>query len=164
MKKFHFLVVGVVLFSLFSPVREWCASDHHMPLLCCRFSSVAPDAALPAHLTVCKATAPDGAVNPSAATPAACFPLWTFRGLKRPQHGAAVQGKMYQPQNFLPQASKTFASAPGQLPRAVAVAAPSERSTAGRNPEEVDGRRGFRPSGGATGRPGDLIQQKETFS
>ncbi|EFJ60275.1 hypothetical protein HMPREF9553_03647, partial [Escherichia coli MS 200-1] len=41
---------------------------------------------------------------------------------------------------------------------------PSERSTAGRNPEEVDGRRGFRPSGGATGRPGDLIQQKETFS
>ncbi|MCW7353154.1 hypothetical protein OHD40_27190 [Escherichia coli] len=36
----------------------------------------------PAHLTVCKATAPDGAVNPSAATPAACFPLWTFRGLE----------------------------------------------------------------------------------
>ncbi|ENU7018032.1 hypothetical protein ACFIBW_004171 [Escherichia coli] len=27
-------------------------------------------------------TAPDGAVNPSAATPAACFPLWTFRGLE----------------------------------------------------------------------------------
>lgn len=26
---------------------------------------------------------------------------------------------MYQPQNFLPQASKTFASAPGQLPRDV---------------------------------------------
>ncbi|HIB6690011.1 TPA: hypothetical protein ACWXKM_004973, partial [Escherichia coli] len=116
-------------------------------------------------LTVCKETAPDGAVVcPSAATPAACFPLWTFRGLKRPQHVSAVQGEMYQPQNFLPQASKTFASAPGQLPRAVAVAAPSERSTAGRNPEEVDGRRGFRPSGGAIGRPGDLIQQKETFS
>ncbi|MGC6746897.1 hypothetical protein ACP0HM_35690 [Escherichia coli] len=36
----------------------------------------------PALLTVCKATAPDGAVNPSAATPAACFPLWTFRGLE----------------------------------------------------------------------------------
>ncbi len=113
-----------------------------------RAAPVAPETALPAHLTVCKATAPDGAVVcPSAATPAACFPLWTFRGLKRPQHVSAVQGKMYQPQNFLPQASKTFASAPGQLPRAVAVAAPSERSTAGRNPEEVDGRRGFRPSG-----------------
>ncbi|HAG6102031.1 TPA: hypothetical protein HFC97_005101, partial [Escherichia coli] len=84
-----------------------------------RAAPVAPETALPAHLTVCKATAPDGAVNPSAATPAACFPLWTFRGLKRPQHGAAVQGKMYQPQNFLPQASKTFASAPGQLPRDV---------------------------------------------
>ncbi|HFM2209217.1 TPA: hypothetical protein ACG6US_005272, partial [Escherichia coli] len=42
-KKFHFfLVVNVVRFSLFSPVREWCASDHHMPLLCRRFSSVAP--------------------------------------------------------------------------------------------------------------------------
>ncbi|MCM4583070.1 hypothetical protein MMO12_27695, partial [Escherichia coli] len=29
------------------------------------------------------------------------------------------RGEMYQPQNFLPQASKTFASAPGQLPRDV---------------------------------------------
>ena len=29
------------------------------------------------------------------------------------------RGEMYQPQNFLPQASKTFASAPGQLPRNV---------------------------------------------
>ncbi|MDM8910278.1 hypothetical protein QU848_28910, partial [Escherichia coli] len=55
---------------------------------------VAPETALPAHLTVCKATAPDGAVVcPSAATPAACFPLWTFRGLKRPQHVSAVQGR-----------------------------------------------------------------------
>ncbi|END58046.1 hypothetical protein ECMP0209801_5451, partial [Escherichia coli MP020980.1] len=45
-----------------------------------RAAPVAPETALPAHLTVCKATAPDGAVNPSAATPAACFPLWTFRG------------------------------------------------------------------------------------
>ncbi|EGI53050.1 conserved hypothetical protein, partial [Escherichia coli H299] len=35
----------------------------------------------PAHLTVCEETAPDGAaVFPPAATPAACFPLWTFRG------------------------------------------------------------------------------------
>ncbi len=41
---------------------------------------------------------------------------------------------------------KNFASA-GQLPRDVVTDAPSERSTAGRNPEEVDGRRGFRPSG-----------------
>ncbi|ETB86659.1 hypothetical protein CFSAN001674_22950, partial [Salmonella enterica subsp. enterica serovar Cerro str. CFSAN001674] len=47
-----------------------------------RAAPVAPETALPAHLTVCKATAPDGAVNPSAATPAACFPLWTFRGLE----------------------------------------------------------------------------------
>ncbi|MHP15910.1 hypothetical protein D9H70_13665 [Escherichia coli] len=38
-------------------------------------------------------------------------------------------------------------STPGQLPRDVVTDAPSERSTAGRNPEEVDGRRGFRPSG-----------------
>ncbi|HAW1370159.1 TPA: hypothetical protein JLM27_004603, partial [Escherichia coli] len=47
-----------------------------------RAAPVAPETALPAHLTVCKATAPDGAVNPSAATPAVCFPLWTFRGLE----------------------------------------------------------------------------------
>ncbi|EON0527203.1 hypothetical protein ACLS1G_005010, partial [Escherichia coli] len=69
---FHFfLIVDVVRFSLFSPVREWCASDHHMPLLCRRFSSVTPDAALPAHLTVCKATAPDGAAV-SACLPPHC--------------------------------------------------------------------------------------------
>ncbi|EAM4270324.1 hypothetical protein EAE82_22740 [Salmonella enterica] len=43
--------------------------------------------------------------------------------------------------------AKNFSSAPGQLPRDVVTDAPSERSTAGRNPEEVDGRRGFRPSG-----------------
>ncbi|ARR68283.1 hypothetical protein ZJ39_22920 [Salmonella enterica subsp. enterica serovar Virchow] len=42
-----------------------------MPLLCRRFSSVAPDAALPAHLTVCKATAPDGAAV-SACLPPHC--------------------------------------------------------------------------------------------
>ncbi|HBB6523271.1 TPA: hypothetical protein KB455_004034 [Escherichia coli] len=48
-----------------------------------RAAPVAPETALPAHLTVCKATAPDGAVVClSAATPAACFPLWTFRGLE----------------------------------------------------------------------------------
>ncbi|MCX0669828.1 hypothetical protein JDS17_20260 [Escherichia coli] len=42
-----------------------------MPLLCRRFSSVAPYAALPAHLTVCKATAPDGAAV-SACLPPHC--------------------------------------------------------------------------------------------
>ncbi|KXN29725.1 hypothetical protein AUS45_04975 [Escherichia coli] len=42
---------------------------------------VAPWPALPAHLTVCEETAPDGAaVFPPAVTSAACFPLWTFRG------------------------------------------------------------------------------------
>ncbi|MFP1455895.1 hypothetical protein ACLB1O_30850 [Escherichia coli] len=65
-----------------------------------RAAPVAPETALPAHLTVCKATAPDGAVNPSAATPAACFPLWTFRGLEERHPVSAVQGKIYRPQNF----------------------------------------------------------------
>ncbi|WP_436797583.1 hypothetical protein [Escherichia coli] len=46
-----------------------------------RAASVAPWPALPAHLTVYEETAPDGAaVFPPAATSAACFPLWTFRG------------------------------------------------------------------------------------
>ena len=45
-----------------------------------RAAPVAPETALPAHLTVCKATAPDGAVNPSSATPAACFPAVDFPG------------------------------------------------------------------------------------
>ena len=89
--------------------------------------------------------------------PAACFPAVDFPGAEAATTRFSRPGERCT-------SHKTFASAPGQLPRAVAVAAPSERSTAGRNPEEVDGRRGFRPSGGATGRPGDLIQQKETFS
>ncbi|EAO8183391.1 hypothetical protein AHV57_22200 [Salmonella enterica] len=59
---------------------------------------------------------------------------------------------MYRPQNFLP-ATKTFASAPGLLPRDAVIYAPSERSTAGgKRLHEVDGRRGFHPSGG-TGQP-----------
>ena len=46
-----------------------------------RAAPVAPETALPAHLTVCKATAPDGAVVcPSAAPPAACFPAVDFPG------------------------------------------------------------------------------------
>ncbi|WMO51601.1 hypothetical protein PCS93_26910 (plasmid) [Escherichia coli] len=97
-----------MLFSLFSPVREWCTSDHRMPLLCRRFSPVAPDAALPAHLTVCKATAPDGAAI-SACLPPHCG-LFSADGLSgvhtRPHPVSVVQGEMYQPQKFLPQASK----------------------------------------------------------
>ncbi|MEK3126304.1 hypothetical protein PWJ27_16955, partial [Salmonella enterica subsp. enterica] len=109
---------------------------------------VAPETALPAHLTVCKATAPDGAVNPSAATPAACFPLWTFRGAGVTTSRFSCPGEDIPSTKFLAiNPAKNFASAPGQLPRDVVTDAPSERSTAGRNPEEVDGRRGFRPSG-----------------
>ncbi|MEK3223252.1 hypothetical protein PWJ13_19110, partial [Salmonella enterica subsp. enterica] len=114
-----------------------------------RAAPVAPETALPAHLTVCEETAPDGAaVNPSAATPAACFPLWTFRGLDVTTSRFSSPGEDIPSTKFLAiNPAKNFASAPGQLPRDVVTDAPSERSTAGRNPEEVDGRRGFRPSG-----------------
>ncbi|MCW7187858.1 hypothetical protein OHD60_29950 [Escherichia coli] len=113
-----------------------------------RAAPVAPETALPAHLTVCKATAPDGAVNPSAATPAACFPLWTFRGAE----AATTRGS--RPGEDVP-ATKLFAAGvknfcvcpPDNCPVPWQSLPPSERSTAGRNPEEVDGRRGFRPSG-----------------
>ncbi|EFB3675206.1 hypothetical protein FPS06_19340 [Escherichia coli] len=49
--------------------------------------------------------------------------------------------------------AKNFASAPGQLSREAVNGPPSERSTAGRNSEEVDGRRSFRSSEGAHERP-----------
>ncbi len=49
--------------------------------------------------------------------------------------------------------AKNFASAPGQLSREAVNGPPSERSTAGRNPCEVDGRRSFRSSEGAHERP-----------
>ncbi|HHG9460887.1 TPA: hypothetical protein ACPYZL_004326, partial [Escherichia coli] len=69
---------GAVSGCRYGPMRENPACSDRSG----RAAPVAPETALPAHLTVCKATAPDGAVNPSAATPAACFPLWTFRGLE----------------------------------------------------------------------------------
>ncbi|EOK3761161.1 hypothetical protein ACM5QB_004705, partial [Escherichia coli] len=70
----------------------------------------------------CKATAPDGAAV-SACLPPHCG-LFSADGLSGGTYTTTSRfsrpgGEMYQPQNFLPQASKTFASAPGQLPRDV---------------------------------------------
>ena len=81
-----------------------------------RAAPVAPETALPAHLTVCKATAPDGAVNPSAATPAACFPLWTFRGLKRPQHGQPSRGRCTSHKTFCRRRQKLLRLPPDNCP------------------------------------------------
>ncbi|ECP5677237.1 hypothetical protein FUA34_06270 [Salmonella enterica] len=65
-----------------------------MPLLCRLFSPVAPDAALPAHLTVCKATAPDGAVLSACRRPAARSPQTDFPGVHtRPHPVSVVQGR-----------------------------------------------------------------------
>ncbi|EJZ7717225.1 hypothetical protein K3H78_RS19715 [Escherichia coli] len=68
---------GAVSGCRYGPMRENPACSDRSG----RAAPVAPRPALPAHLTVCEETAPDGAaVFPPAATPAACFPLWTFRG------------------------------------------------------------------------------------
>ncbi len=68
---------GAVSGCRYGPMRENPACSDRSG----RAAPVAPETALPAHLTVCEETAPDGAaVLPPAATPAACFPLWTFRG------------------------------------------------------------------------------------
>ncbi|EOJ5480019.1 hypothetical protein ACKKCH_005103 [Escherichia coli] len=68
---------GAVSGCRYGPMRENPACSDRSG----RAAPVAPCPALPAHLTVCEETAPDGAaVFPPAATPAACFPLWTFRG------------------------------------------------------------------------------------
>ncbi|ESA84591.1 hypothetical protein HMPREF1592_00320 [Escherichia coli 907357] len=71
---------------------------------------------------MCKATAPDGAAV-SCLSAAALRPVLrrrTFRGYIHDHIPfQSSRGEMYQPQNFLPLASKTFASAPGQLPRDV---------------------------------------------
>ncbi|MDP4354921.1 hypothetical protein QR504_24745, partial [Escherichia coli] len=56
---------------------------------------VAPDAALPAHLTVCKATAPDGAAV-SACLPPHCGPFSAdglSGGHTRPHPVSAAQGR-----------------------------------------------------------------------
>ncbi|WP_274809230.1 hypothetical protein, partial [Escherichia coli] len=57
-----------------------------------------------------------------------------------------VWGEMYQPQNFLPQASKTFASAPGQLPRDV-VSVPRRKGPLRGNPRRPGRQKELRSSG-----------------
>ncbi len=56
------------------------------------------------------------------------------------------RGEMYQPQNFLPQASKTFASAPGQLPRDV-VSVPRRKGPLRGNPRRPGRQKELRSSG-----------------
>nr|AFU34782.1 hypothetical protein pSH146_87_56 [Salmonella enterica subsp. enterica serovar Heidelberg]AVR61093.1 hypothetical protein [Escherichia coli]CDL63721.1 hypothetical protein PECOH45_0057 [Escherichia coli]CDO67563.1 hypothetical protein [Escherichia coli] len=53
---------------------------------------------------------------------------------------------MYQPQKFLPQASKTFASAPGQLPRDV-VSVPRRKGPLRGNPRRPGRQKELRSSG-----------------
>lgn len=56
------------------------------------------------------------------------------------------RGEMYQPQKFLPQASKTFASAPGQLPRDV-VSVPRRKGPLRGNPRRPGRQKELRSSG-----------------
>ncbi|BDV49661.1 hypothetical protein JNE181771_p20460 (plasmid) [Escherichia coli] len=67
---------------------------------------------------------------------------------------------MYQPQNFLPQASKTFASAPGQLPRDV-VSVPVGKVHCGEIPEDPDGRRSFAPPGNDLADPAVVTMRRQ---
>lgn len=156
------MIVGVVLFSLFSPVREWCASDHHMPLLRRRFSSVAPDAALLHTLRCVRPLRLMAQLSlPVCRRTAACSPQMDFPGVHtRPHPVSVVQGEMYQPQNFLPQASKTFASAPGQLPRDV-VSVPVGKVHCGEIPEDPDGRRSFAPPGNDLADPAVVTMRRQ---
>ncbi len=150
MKKFHFfLLVNVVRFSLFSPVREWCASDHHMPLLCRRFSSVAPYTALPAHLTVCKATAPDGAAV-SACLPPHCG-LFSADGLSGGTY--MTTSRFSRPgerctshKSFCRRRQKLLRLPPGQLPRDV-VSVPRRKGPLRGNPRRPGRQKELRSSG-----------------
>ncbi|WP_172802100.1 hypothetical protein [Escherichia coli] len=54
---------------------------------------------------------------------------------------------MYQPQNFLPQASKTFASAPGQLPRDVVTSPHRKGPLRGETPKKWTAEGAFAPPG-----------------
>ncbi len=56
------------------------------------------------------------------------------------------RGEMYQTQKFLPQASKTFASAPGQLPRDV-VSVPRRKGPLRGNPRRPGRQKELRSSG-----------------
>ncbi len=67
---------------------------------------------------------------------------------------------MYQPQNFLPQASKAFASAPGQLPRDV-VSVPRRKDYCGEIPEDPDGRRSFAPPGNDLADPAVVTMRRQ---
>ena len=78
---------------------------------------------------------------------AACSPQTDFPGVHtRHIPFQSSRGEMYQPQNFLPQASKTFASAPGQLPRDV-VSVPRRKGPLRGNPRRPGRQKELRSSG-----------------
>ena len=78
---------------------------------------------------------------------AACSPQTDFPGNIHDHIPFQLsRGEMYQPQNFLPQASKTFASAPGQLPRDV-VSVPRRKGPLRGNPRRPGRQKELRSSG-----------------
>lgn len=78
---------------------------------------------------------------------AACSPQTDFPGNIHDHIPFQLsRGEMYQPQNFLPQASKTFASAPGQLPRDV-VSIPRRKGPLRGNPRRPGRQKELRSSG-----------------
>ncbi|MCW3210455.1 hypothetical protein NWE48_23795 [Escherichia coli] len=99
--------------------------------------------------------------SPSAAPLVACFPLWTFRAEAAQRFSR--QGEMYSFTKLLPQASKLL-----RLPRTTALCrgsrCPDRKGPLREKPRRSGRQKGLSPSGEQTGRPGDLIQQKETFS
>ena len=150
-------------FSLFSPVREWCASDHHMPLLCRRFSSVAPDAALPAHLTVCNATAPDGAAV-SACLPPHCG-LFSADGLSGGTY--TTTSRFSRPgerctshKTFCRRRQKLLRLPPDNCP-VTWGASPVGKVHCGEIPEDPDGRRSFAPPGNDLADPAVVTMRRQ---
>ncbi|KAF3708820.1 hypothetical protein FM737_004443 [Escherichia marmotae] len=79
---------------------------------------------------------------------AACSPQTDFPGGGDIHDHIPFQssrGEIYQTQNFLPQASKTFASAPGQLPRDV-VSVPRRKGPLRGNPRRPGRQKELRSS------------------
>ncbi len=94
----------------------------------------------PAHLTVCKATAPDGAAVSalSAAALRPCFPADGLSGGYIHDHipFQSSEGRdVPATKLFCRRRQKLLRLPPGQLPRDVVSVPPSERSTAGKSPK-----------------------------
>ena len=96
---------------------------------------------------------------------AACSPQTDFPGVHtRPHPVSVVQGRDVPATKLFAASVKNFCVCPRTTAPCRGSRCPIGKVHCGEKPRRSGRQKGLSPLRGATGRPGDLIQQKETFS